>query len=249
MNKQNNNIFEEFPQLKNIPEDKFPEHVLIIPDGNGRWAKRFQKLPSFGHRQGFKVLQKVIRKFEDLPVNILTVWAFSSNNWKRDSKEIESLMKIFDLGLKEALKDLEEKNMRFIHLGRRDRLPDFLRETIDLCEEKTKNNGPKILCIALDYSGQDQEIRMLEKARNLPKNIKIDLEIVKKLRDSEGLIPPADLIIRTSGENRVSDLGWIVENSEFYSINKMLPETNFDDFAVALVDYSKRERRFGARID
>ncbi len=247
MNKQNLSIFEEFPQLKNIPEEKYPYHVLIIPDGNGRWAKRFQRVPTFGHRHGFKVLQKIIKKFQDLPINTLTVWAFSSNNWKRDEKEIESLMKIFDKGIKEALKDLEEKNMRFICIGRRDRIPNFLKNTIESIEEITKNNGPKIFCIALDYSGSDQELRMMQKVHKIPKETKIDMELLRKLRDGEGAVTPADLIIRTSGENRVSDLGWIVENSEFYSINKMLPETRSEDFIDAIVDYSQRERRFGGR--
>lgn len=246
MNKQNS-IFEEFPQFKNIPEKKFPKHVLIIPDGNGRWANRLHKLPTFGHMQGFKVLQKVIRKFQDLPINFLTVWAFSSSNWKRDSKEVEALMKIFDGAINEALKDLEEKNMKFICIGRRDRIPDFLRKTIENAEEKTKNNGPKIFCIAVDYSGQDQELRMMQKVHDLPEETEINLELIKTLRDGGGDVPPADLIIRTSGENRVSDLGWIVENSEFYSINKMLPESGFEDFANALIDYTKRERRFGGR--
>jgi undecaprenyl diphosphate synthase len=156
-------------------------------------------------------------------------------------------MKIFDRGIKDALIDLEKKNMRFIHLGRRDRIPGFLKKTIEDAEEKTKNYGPKIFCIALDYSGKDQEIRMMKKVQKLPKNTDIDSNLVIKLRDSGGIVNPADLIIRTSGEQRTSDLGWLVENSEFYSIKGMLPETQVDDFINALVDYSKRERRFGGR--
>lgn len=248
MIKQNINIYSEFPKLKKISENKFPKHVLIIPDGNGRWAKRFQKLPSYGHKKGYKVLQSVIRNLQELPINTVTIWAFSSNNWKRDSIEIESLMKIYDEAINESLKELVEKNMKFIHIGRRDRIPKFLLKTIENAEKTTKNNGPKIFCIAIDYSGLDQEIRMMEKVIRLPKNSKINLELIKSLRDGKGEIEPADLIIRTSGENRVSDLGWIVENSEFYSINKMLPETKTEDFVDAIIDYSNRERRFGARI-
>ena len=240
-------IYEEYPKLSDIPEEKFPKHVLIIPDGNGRWAKRLHKVPSFGHKHGFKVLQKGIRKLQDLPINTLTVWAFSADNWKRDSKEIQSLMKIFDAGIKEALIDLEEKNMRFICLGRKDRIPGFLKETIEYTENKTKKYGPKIFCIALDYSGQDQEIRMMQQIQKLPKKTKIDFELITKLRDSQGIVNPADLIIRTSGEMRTSDLGWLSQNSEFYSIKKLLPDTKTEDFIDALIDYSKRERRFGAR--
>lgn len=241
-------IYNEFPKLKKIPEDKFPNHVLIIPDGNGRWAKKLHKIPAFGHKKGFKVIQKVIRKLQDLPVNTITIWGFSADNWKREPKEIVALMKIFDTGIKEAAVDLKEKRMKFVYLGRRDRIPAFLKKTIEKVELETKNFGPKTFCVAIDFSGQDQEIRMMEKIKNLPKKTKIDLNLIESLRDSEGQIKPADLIIRTSGEMRTSDLGWLSQNSEFYSIKKLLPETSTSDFVDALVDYSKRERRFGARL-
>lgn len=241
-------IYIKYPELLSIPDEKFPKHVLIIPDGNGRWATKLHKIPTYGHKYGFKVLQKVIRKLQDLPINTLTVWAFSSDNWKRDSEEVNGLMKIFDYGINEALKDLEEKKMRFICLGRRDRIPKFLKDTVENAEKKTKNYGPKIFCIALDYSGQDQELRMMKKVQTIPKNTVIDLDLITKMRDSGGLINPADLIIRTSGEQRTSDLGWLALNSEFYAIKKLLPDTTTGDFIDALIDYSKRERRFGARL-
>ncbi len=241
-------IYKEFPKLMEIPDGKYPNHVLIIPDGNGRWAKKLHKIPFFGHRQGFQVLKKVIRNLQDLPINTLSVWAFSSDNWKRNSDEINSLMKIYEAGINEALPDLIDKEMRFVCLGRRDRIPDFLVKTIETVEKKTNKLGPRIFCVAIDYSGQDQEIRMFQKVQKLPKNTKINLELIKKLRDSEGIITPADLIIRTSGEQRISDLGWLSQNSEFYSIKKFLPDTKVSDFIDALIDYSKRERRFGARL-
>ena len=245
---KNLKIYNEFPELKKIPENKFPNHVLIIPDGNGRWAKQLHKIPAFGHKKGFLVIQKAIRKLQDLPINTITIWAFSADNWKRDKNEIEALMQIFDAGIKEATKDFYEKRVRFICLGRRDRIPKFLRKTIEKIELETKEFGPKIFCVAIDFSGQDQEIRMIEKVQKLSKNTKIDLKLIEKLRDSEGIVKPADLIIRTSGEQRTSDLGWLSQNSEFYSIIKLLPETRTIDFVESLVDYSKRERRFGARI-
>lgn len=240
-------VYEKFPKLNEIPDEKFPNHVLIIPDGNGRWAKKLNQIPFFGHRQGFQVLKKVVTGLQDLPINILTIWAFSSDNWKRDSNEVDSLMKLYDTGIKEALPDLLDKKTRFLCIGRRDRIPEFLRKTIEKGERQTKGFESKIFCLAIDYSGQDQEIRMMKKVQQLPKNTKIDLELIKKLRDSEGLITPADLIIRTSGEQRISDLGWLSQNSEFYSIKKFLPEAGISDFVNALIDFSKRERRFGAR--
>lgn len=246
--KADKSIISEYPKLKKIPEEKYPNHVLIIPDGNGRWAKRLHKITAFGHKQGFKVIQNAIRKLQDLPINTITVWAFSADNWKRDKSEVDALMKIFDLGLNEAEKDLHEKKVKFIHLGRKDRIPSFLRKKIEKIEKETEKYGPKNFCIALDYSGQDQEIRMMENVRTLPKNTVINQKLIEQLRDSKGLVKPADLIIRTSGEMRTSDLGWLSLNSEFYSIKKLLPETKTNDFIDALLDYSKRERRFGGRI-
>lgn len=233
--------------IESIPEEAFPNHVLIIPDGNGRWAEKFHKLPSFGHKHGFKILRKVVRQLQNFPIDILTIWAFSSDNWKRGSQETSALMKIAEAGIKESLPEIIEKKMRFVHLGRRDRIPKALKKIIEAAEKQTKNNSGKIFCVAIDFSGQDQEIRIIEKVLKLPKKTKIDFKLIKKLRDSEGIIPPADLIIRTSGEQRTSDLGWLSQNSEFYSIEKLLPETDTKDFLEAIIDYTKRERRFGGR--
>ena len=234
--------------IKNIPPERFPNHVLIIPDGNGRWAKKFHKIPAFGHKHGFKILQKVIRNLQSLPINILTIWAFSSDNWKRYDQEIKALLQIIEAGIKEATAEMVEKNIRFICLGRRDKITQSLKRAIEDGENQTKNLGPKIFCVAIDFSGQDQEIRMMQKILKLPKNTKVDIDLIKSLRDSGGLIPPADFIVRTSGEQRTSDLGWLSQNSEFYAIKKYLPETTPDDFLLALIDYSKRERRFGGRF-
>src|SRR3990167_2166929 len=234
--------------VKNIPSERFPNHVLIIPDGNGRWAKKFHKIPAFGHQHCFKILQKVIRNLQSLPINILTIWAFSSDNWKRSDQEIKALLQIIEAGIKEATAEMFEKDIRFICLGRRDKITQSLKRAIEDGENQTKNLGPKIFCVAIDFSGQDQEIRMMQKILKLPKNTKVDIDLIKSLRDSGGLIPPADFIVRTSGEQRTSDLGWLSQNSEFYAIKKYLPETTPDDFLLALIDYSKRERRFGGRF-
>lgn len=240
-------VWEKFPQLKKIPREKFPAHVLIIPDGNGRWANKFHYLPVIGHRNGYKVLKDSIRKLQELPIKIVTVWAFSADNWKRSKKEIDTLMQIFEQAIGEIAGELMQKNVRFMHIGRKDRIPNTLKNAIDKLEDKTSKNNSRIFSLAIDFSGQDQELRMMEVIHNLPKNTKITLDLVKELRDAKGKIPPSDLIIRTSGEQRASDLGWLSQNSEFYSISKLLPDAKPDDFIEAIIDYSKRERRFGAR--
>lgn len=240
-------IFEEFPQLKKVSIEKFPNHVLIIPDGNGRWAKKINSIPIIGHRQGFKVLKEVLRNLQDLPIHIVSIWGFAADNWKRSEKEIAELMKLFEEGLKEVLPDLLKNRSRFIHVGRKDRIPLSLKVALENAEKTTRNNTGKILCLAIDFGGEDQELRIMNTIRNLSKNVTINSDLIKKLRDGQGEISSADLIIRTSGENRTSDIGWLGTNSEFYSISKLLPDATMADFVNAIADYSKRERRFGGR--
>ena len=241
------NVLDKFPVLKEIPEEKFPKHVLIIPDGNGRWAKKMRQLPIFGHSKGMKVIREVLDSLKDLPVRITTVWGFSANNWRRQKDEVDSLMKLFESAIKENLPDLIENKTRFVHLGRKDRIPFSLRKMIEEAEKKTRYNINRIFCLAVDFGGEDQELRIMKKIQKLSKSTNITPELVEELRDTGGLIPPADLIIRTSGEQRTSDLGWIERNAEFYSVSKLLPESGIKDFVEALIDYSRRERRFGAR--
>lgn len=241
------NVWIQFPVLKSLPKEKFPNHVLIIPDGNGRWAKRINSIPIIGHHHGVRILKEILRNLRDLPIQIVSIWGFATDNWKRSKKEIDDLMKLFEEELEDNLLDLMKNNSRFVHLGRKDRLPLTLQTTIRKVEETTKNNKGKILCIAIDFGGEDQELRTMKSIQKLPKNTNITLALIKKLRDGHGEIPPADLIIRTSGEQRTSDIGWLGKNSEFYSISKLLPDATMEDFVQALISYSKRERRFGAR--
>lgn len=238
---------DKFPLLKEIPEEKFPNHVLIIPDGNARFAKLIHNVPLIGHRKGAQVLKTVLRTLQDLPIRIVTIWGFATDNWKRSKQEVEGLMVIFKEALDEVLPELLQNKSRFIHLGRKDRIPQYLKKAIEQVEDLTKTNNNKILCIAIDFGGEDQTFRIMQAVRNLPKDSEINLDVLRKLRDGHGEIPPADLIIRTSGEQRTSDIGWLAQNSEFYSIKKLLPQTRIEDFVKAIIDYSKRQRRFGGR--
>jgi len=245
--KKNIRVFEQFPKLKLIPLDRFPPHVLIIPDGNGRWASKIHRLPIVGHRKGAGVLKKALRTLNSLPISIVTIWGFSADNWKRSKGEINGIMAVLEETIGGMRKELMQKNIRFMHLGRKDRIPKSLKKVIEEMEELTKNNKGKKFAAAIDFGGVDQEMRIMRKIQTLPKKTKISLELLEKLRDSEGIITPADLIIRTSGEKRTSDLGWLAQNAEFYSIDKLLPDCSIKDFVEALLDYSKRERRFGGR--
>lgn len=239
-------IWESFPKLKSLLPNKFPKHVLIIPDGNGRWAERFHKRAIFGHQKGYVILQKALRALLELPIQTVSIWGFSADNWKRPNDEIIGLMKLFEKGLKNTRNELNQKNVRFIHIGRKDRIPPSLKKTIEETEEMTKKNE-RFFCVALDFGGQDQELRIMQEIQKMSKDTKINAELLEKLRDGGGVIKPADLIIRTSGEQRTSDLGWLAQNAEFYSIKKFLPECEVSDFVESLIDYAQRERRFGGR--
>ena len=241
-------ILDKFPKLKSIPPDRFPPHVLIIPDGNGRWASKIHRLPVVGHRKGAEVLKKVLRTLHTLPIKTITVWGFSADNWKRSKEEIAGLMTVFEETISGMREELMEKNIKFIHLGRKDRIPKSLKKVLEDTEQLTKTNNGKKFAAAIDFGGVDQEIRIMRKIQTLSKDTEINLDLLEKLRDSAGEITPADFIIRTSGEKRTSDLGWIAQNAEFYSIEKLLPDSGIEDFIDALLDYSKRERRFGGRL-
>lgn len=239
-------IYDEFPALKKIPADKFPQFIFIIPDGNRRYAKEREKSVLWGHKKGFDVIINLLRTLRPLPIKIVGFWGFSSDNWKRNEKEIQGLMRIFELMLTKYLGELMENNSRFIHLGRKDRLPKRLVNKIKEVEEKTSKNTGQIVCAALDFGGEDQMIRMLDKARRLDKSIEITPEVLYSLKDGNGIIPSADLVIRTS-EIRTSDLGWINgKNTTLYFLpNKYFPQINEGDIVKGIEFFVHTERRQG----
>lgn len=245
--KKKGDIFERFPVLKSIPSQHFPNFLFIIPDGNRRFAKQKGKPSFWGHKKGFDVAIELLRSMQSLPIKIVGFWGFSSDNWKRNEIEVKGLMTIFEQLINNYFDELMKNNGRLIHIGRKDRLPDSLIKTITKAEEKTKKNTGQILCIALDFGGEDQTIRMLDQARRLEKNITITPQLLHSLRDGDGLIPPADLIIRTS-EIRTSDVGWLNgKNTVLYFIpDKFFPEMNERDIVNAIDFFDKTERRQGA---
>lgn len=218
-----------------------PRHVAIIPDGNRRWAKS-KNLPTFeGHRRGFESLVKVARESRKLDIKVMTVWGFSTENWKRSPEEVSYLMDIYnemiDRYLDEAMKD----EIRIIHLGRKDRLNKNLVGKIADAENKTRDFDKHYLCIGLDYGGRDEIVRAVKK-RRIEKEGDID-----KLLDTSILpYPNPDLIIRTGGEKRLSGyLLWQSEYSELMFIDKYLPDFTPDDFNNCIMQYGERNRRYG----
>lgn len=242
-------IYDKFPVLKNIKKDKFPHHVMIIPDGNRRWAEQNGKSAVEGHKRGSEVVNKILDDLSELKeIKIITLWGFSADNWKRASIETQGIFSLINLYLTNTLDKLIRLNARFVHLGRKDRLPKKLLSTIKSTEEITEKNSGQMVVLAIDFGGEDQEIRIIEKAKELPKDTPVNKDLLWKLRDGHGLIPHADLIIRSSGEIRTSDVGWLNgAPSELFFIDKMFPDVMISDIIDAIVDFSKRERRMGAR--
>lgn len=248
--KRKQSIFERFPVLKTIPNEKFPYHIFIIPDGNGRWSQKLHNIVLKGHEKGAQVILHLLRELGEIEaIKIVTIWGFAADNWKRTKQEVTGLMRLFKSNLEDAIEELRERNGRFIHLGRKERISPVLRETIERLEKETAKNNGQIICIAIDFGGEDQEIRIVEKAKHLESSMEITKDVVWSLRDGGGLIPPADLLIRTSGEKRTSDVGWLNGSStELFFIDKLFPDITTADIVEAIVDFSKRERRFGARL-
>lgn len=246
-------VYDRFPQLKEIPKEGFPKHLLIIPDGNRRFAKSLGQTPIEGHRQGIDIILDLLRDMRELPINVVTFWALSSDNFNsRTPEEIQGLMQLMEIGIHTNLDELHVNNVRLIHLGRKDRISRTLYEAIVHAEELTNNNTGQTLCLAIDFSGEDQDVRVsqeiaqrVQAGKLLPQDI--TPQIICSLRDGRGLIPPADLLIRTSGERRTSGIGWLEgKETELYFTEKLFPQIKTDDIVNAIVDFARRQRRFGA---
>lgn len=228
----------------------YPHHVAIIMDGNGRWAKN-KGLPRIaGHKAGVKVLKNIINKSCELNIKYLTLYAFSSENWNRPKSEINDLMNILSSYLKTNAKNLIDNDVKLIVIGRRDRIKKSIINNINLLEERSKNNKKINLVIALDYGGRE-DIRqaVLSLINKYKENIDYKKQITLKDIDNHLMtknIPDPDLIIRTSGEYRISNfLLWQSAYSEYVFLNCYWPDFNQDIYLEALNQYKLRDRRYG----
>ncbi|VAX27358.1 Undecaprenyl diphosphate synthase [hydrothermal vent metagenome] len=239
------------PKLhKQIDLARLPGHVAIIMDGNGRWAKK-NFLPRVeGHRRGVKAVDRIVTLCRNLDIKALTLYAFSDENWNRPELEISALMKILDFYLKKELARMQEENIRFNTIGRIDDLPEDIQKIIQNAREATQNNDGMVLTLALSYGGR-QEI--VDAAKKVAENVKagflevdeIDASLFASYLSSHPL-PDPDLLIRTSGELRVSNfLLYQIAYTELHYTPVLWPDFSEDDFLEAVIDFQKRERRFG----
>lgn len=229
-----------------------PIHVAIIPDGNRRWAKE-KGLPTFeGHRRGFQRIMEIGKKAREMEVKILTVWAFSTENWQRKDEEVSYLMKLYQVMIDKNLKQALKEKIRIIHLGRKDRINENLRKKIIQAEEKTKNFDNYYLCVALDYGGRDEIIRSIKKVQSSSRVTRDKVQSLTEENFSQFLdtkdLPQSnvDLTIRTSGEYRWSGfMMWQSAYSEYIFVKKYLPDFTPSDFEDCIKEYTQRQRRFG----
>jgi undecaprenyl diphosphate synthase len=225
---------------------RIPSHVGIIMDGNGRWAS-LRGLPRIeGHRRGVERSREVTEVAVDLGLKALTLYAFSTENWRRPTMEVTTLMKFLELYLKKELASFMKNNIVFKSIGDVWRLPENIQHILRETEERTSANKGMVLVAALSYSGRNEIIRAVKKM--LYSGLKpedISEEVLASYLDTAGL-PSPDLIIRTSGEMRTSNfLLWQSAYSEFYFTDVFWPDFSKDEFLLAIQDYQRRERRFG----
>lgn len=231
--------------MTQIPE-KIPQHVAIIMDGNGRWARE-RNLPRLaGHRQGVKNLRRVLEACGEFGIKYLTIFAFSTENWERPKDEVRGLINILEGVIDTELDEMNERGVQLRHLGRLDGLSERLRAKVRKAVELTKNNNRLHLSIAWNYGGRDEIVQAVEKiaAAGFDAEAITEELISRHLYTSE--MPDPDLIIRTSGEQRVSNfLIWQGAYAEWIVTPKYWPDFGREELLEALIEYAERERRFG----
>ncbi|MGD9624025.1 MAG: di-trans,poly-cis-decaprenylcistransferase [Arcobacter sp.] len=229
--------------LINMSDINIPSHIAIIMDGNGRWAKERGLNRTAGHEEGAKTVRKITSYCADIKVKYLTLYAFSTENWQRPKLEVEFLMKLLDKYLKNELNVYLENNIRFKAIGDLSRFSKALQKTIKETEEKTSNCKGLTQVLALNYGSKDEIIRAIKKLNTL--NLEVTEENLESCLDTAGM-PDVDILIRTSGEVRLSNyLLWQNAYAEMFFTKTYWPDFNEAELDDILSDFTKRERRFG----
>ncbi len=229
---------------------KIPRHVAIIMDGNGRWAAGRNMPRGFGHRKGVEAVREAVRNAADFGIKYLTLYAFSSENWRRPEDEVNDLMGLLKMFIRRDLAELHSSDVRIRIIGARQGLKSDILSLLEEAEQTTRNNSGLVLAIAFNYGARDEIIRAsrqlamrVASGEISPQNI--DEKMLASELDTAD-IPDPELIIRTSGEARLSNfLLWQAAYSEFVFIDELWPDFNRAVFQAALEEYSRRERRFG----
>lgn len=234
-----------------MEEKNMPRHIAIIMDGNRRWAKKKNLPVKLGHRQGAETLKKIVRHANSIGLEYITVYAFSTENWKRSEDEVNSLMLLLKNYLDDFAKEADTENIVIRVLGDLEPLSDELKKSISATIERTKNNTGTIFCIALNYGGRDEIVHAVKDIAKNVKNNEIDISDINEDLVSNNLytknMPDPDLLIRTSGELRLSGfLPWQLVYSEFVFMDKLWPDFSNEDLDKAIEIFASRHRKFGA---
>ena len=230
--------------------DRLPQHIAVIMDGNGRWAKQQGKMRIFGHQHGVDAVRNTTEACAELGVKYLTLYAFSTENWNRSSLEVDALMGLLTNALKNELKTLNDNNIRLNAIGDLKRLPKSQYDALMYAIDNTKNNDRMTMTLCLSYSGRWEIIKAVKEIADEVRNGTLAPEQIDEALISGHMatanMPDPDLLIRTSGEERISNyLLWQIAYSELYFTEKFWPDFSKEDLYKALVDYQNRERRFG----
>ena len=238
------------PDSKVFTPKDLPQHIAVIMDGNGRWAKKRGKKRIFGHHEGVKAVRQIVENCVELNIKYLSLYTFSTENWNRPKEEVDALMDLLVQTLKEQIADLMKQNIRLNAIGDLSRLPQHTYLSLQDVLQKTSSNTGMTLSIALNYGGRDEIVQM---ARELAKKVKNNIIFPENIDENKinlhlysHNLPDVDLMIRTGGEKRISNfLLWKIAYAELYFTDILWPDFNKQNLFDALTDYQKRERRFG----
>ncbi len=234
----------------NLDKEMLPKHLAIIMDGNGRWAKQQGKPRIFGHEKGAKTVREIIQEVSEIGIPYLTLYAFSTENWKRPKLEVEALMHLLSRYLKKEVAIMQENNIRLNAIGDLESLPSKVRKELYKAMEQTQNNTSTTVSLALAYGGQQELLQMTQQlAQRVEQGLltpqQITPELIQQTLYTQN-IPPVDLLIRTSGECRISNfLLWQIAYAELYFTDILWPDFSPEELRKALANYQNRERRFG----
>jgi undecaprenyl diphosphate synthase len=249
------NTAESIESLKQkIDPARMPRHIAIITDGNGRWAQQRGMPRLEGHRQGYKTVKRIVRQADELGLAVLSLYAFSAENWSRPKNEVDALMHLFELGARSELAELKQNNVRIRFAGRREGLPESLLREMDRNEQETRANTGLILNLAINYGGRAEITdavkkiaRQAQAGRLNPDDI-TEADIARELYTAD--LPDPDLLIRTAGELRVSNfLLWQVAYTELWVTRDMWPDFTVEHLVSAIESYQNRVRKFGGLVD
>ena len=226
-----------------------PNHIGIIMDGNGRWAQEKGMIRTMGHKKAIETLRELCIHMADVGVKYCSLYAFSTENFKRDASEVEFLMNLFIIAFQKEIEFLKDMKVRVVFSGRRKPLPNKVLEVMDKIVEDTKNNDKLVLNICLNYGSHAEIVDTTKKICEMYKSGKINLDDINEELFESNLyndLPPLDFVIRTSGELRLSNfMMWQASYAEFYFPKTYFPDFNSEEFDKAILEFNKRNRRFG----